>query len=153
MVIYSFYAFSSAHHKVICNIHFDFLLLVFVYQVFQLFTAKARDLRECFLLPTVIYLTLFPYIWCTYSHNLLLSRLPCEWTVQLWRQEDFILWFETQPQPNYLFESHRNPYFCIHINNLYLFKSSSEEFSYHVKQQPSYQEPFYQQSSHQQPSS
>ena len=41
--------------------------------------------------------------------NLLLSRFPRELTVLPWRLQGVSQWFETQPQPNCLFESHSDP--------------------------------------------
>ena len=55
--------------------------------------------------------------------NMLLSRFPWELTVLPWRLQGFSPWFETQPQPNCLFESHSDPQVSYQHRALYkLFK-------------------------------
>ena len=55
--------------------------------------------------------------------NLLSSRFPWELTVLPWRLQGFSPWFETQPQPNCLFESHSDPQVSYQHRALYkLFK-------------------------------
>ena len=55
--------------------------------------------------------------------NLLLSRFPWELTVLPWRLQGFSPWFETQPQPNCLFESHSDSQVSYQHKALYkLFK-------------------------------
>ena len=66
------------------------------------FERASRDLKELLLLSGVFYLTLFSYLW----RKLLLSRLPREPEILLWRFQGLPLKFEAQARPICLFESH-----------------------------------------------